>query len=428
MTYCPLDLVESYLRRFVAYPHEHAVAAHTLWIAHTHLFGCASTTPRLAFMSAEPESGKTRALEVSELLVNEPLMGFSMSPAVLIRLVSIRPRGVLYDEIDAVYGSKKSQDDNSDLVAFMNAGYRRGAKSYRCATGKNSKHEPEEFDAFAPIALSGLRDLPRALATRSLIIRMRRRAPGEKIEDFTFEDNAHEAVPIKEALEQWCAQHEPNIERKPALPDGVRDRAADMWRPLLAIADVAGGDWPDRGRDAAVYFTQANAQDEAKSYGVELLEHIRDAFGETDKLHTMTLLDRIISREESPWADIRGKPLDSRGLATRLRPYGIKSREVRIGERVSKGYYAADFHDDWNRYLLLSATRATRATNLNNKNNFVADVADVAANTERRGADYEERAAILEYEGGLTRAEAEAQAAEEYPELPDFLDRRQKAS
>ena len=122
MTYCPLDLVESYLRRFVAYPHEHAVAAHTLWIAHTHLFGCASTTPRLAFMSAEPESGKTRALEVSELLVNEPLMGFSMSPAVLIRLVSIRPRGVLYDEIDAVYDSKKSQDDNSDLVAFMNAG------------------------------------------------------------------------------------------------------------------------------------------------------------------------------------------------------------------------------------------------------------------------------------------------------------------
>ena len=57
---CPLDLVEAYLRRFVAYPSEHALVAHVLWIAHTHLIKCFDTTPRLAFMSAEKASGKTQ--------------------------------------------------------------------------------------------------------------------------------------------------------------------------------------------------------------------------------------------------------------------------------------------------------------------------------------------------------------------------------
>src|SRR5262245_10427283 len=97
MTYCPLDLVEAYLRRFVSYPSEHALAAHTLWICHTYLMEEWDTTPRIAFMSAEPMSGKTRALEVSEHLACDPLMGFAMTAAVTVRLVAERPRTVLFD-------------------------------------------------------------------------------------------------------------------------------------------------------------------------------------------------------------------------------------------------------------------------------------------------------------------------------------------
>ena len=101
MTYTPLDLVESYLSRFVAYPSEHALVAHVLWIAHTHLIESFDTTPRLAFMSAEKESGKTRALEVTELFVRDSLMAFSATPAVLVRLLAERRRTLLYDEIDS---------------------------------------------------------------------------------------------------------------------------------------------------------------------------------------------------------------------------------------------------------------------------------------------------------------------------------------
>jgi hypothetical protein len=86
--YTPLDLVESYYQRFVAYPSEHALAAHVLWTVHAHLIDSFDTTPRLAFMSAEKESGKTRALEVTALMVPEPIMSISASPAVIVRLVS----------------------------------------------------------------------------------------------------------------------------------------------------------------------------------------------------------------------------------------------------------------------------------------------------------------------------------------------------
>lgn len=275
MSYSPLDLVENYLRRFVAYPSEHALVAHVLWIAHTHLIENLDTTPRLAFMSAEPMSGKTRALEVSEQLVCDPLMGFSMSSAVTARLVAERRRTVLFDEIDAVYGNMKRQEANGELVAIMNAGYRRGAKSHRCATGNGSKHEALEFEAFAPLAVAGLRDLPDALATRAIIIRMRRRSPDETVEPFRIKLHVPEAVPIKDELVEWCEWAAGRLPREPDLPTGVVDRAADIWEPLIAIADVASGSWPALSRAAAVYFTSANV--EARTSGVELLDHIKEA-------------------------------------------------------------------------------------------------------------------------------------------------------
>src|SRR6185437_1685766 len=96
-----------------------------------------------------------------------------------------------------IYGNAKRQEANGELVAFMNAGYRRGAKAYRCSTGNRSKHEAIEFEAYAPIAVAGLRNLPDALATRAIIIRMRRRSPDEKVEAFRYRYHSGEAKPIK---------------------------------------------------------------------------------------------------------------------------------------------------------------------------------------------------------------------------------------
>jgi hypothetical protein len=433
MTYCPLDLLESYLRRFVAYPSEHAPVAHVLWIGHAHLIEHFDTTPRLAFMSAEKESGKTRALEVTALLVPNPILSISASPAVIVRLVSRGRVTILFDEIDGVFGSAKAQEANTDLRSVLNGGYRRGAKVHRCIM-RGKAVETEELDAFAAVAVAGLRSLPDTLSSRSIFVRMKRRAPDEYVEPFRHRYHAEQAKPIREALEEWCGEHEADfIGAEPAMPDGIEDRAADCWEPLIAIADVAGGDWPRRARRAAVYHTES-APEETETKGVELLNHVREAFDTDDKVWTIDLLQRLHERDESPWKEMNGgKPLNDRGLAIRLKAYGIKSRDVWIGGKTKKGYYAEDFHSDWNRYLPAYHPQGNgrdEGEEIDNKNKNLADIAPLAHGmAEANSHDaFEERASIRQYDGGYSREEAEALAAEElYPDIPDFLDRRRGA-
>jgi hypothetical protein len=432
MTYSPLDQVESYLRRFVIYPSEHALVAHVLWIAHAHLMHHWESTPRLAFMSPEPESGKTRALEVTFLFVPNPRLSFSMSAAALVRIISKGHENgeiptILYDEIDNLFS--KSEEGISDLRGALNSGYRRNAISTRCV---NKGEGIADFICYAPLAMAGMKTLPDALATRAIHIYMRPRAGDETKENFRLRYHPAEAKPIMEALTEWCCEIDGNVAGyEPEMPTSITDRSADIWEPLLAIADMAGSDWPARARQAAVYLTGA-AKDDTVSPGRELLAHIRDAFLEADKIWSSTLCQRLREREESPWADIRGKPLDERGLAVKLRHYHVKSRDVKIDGVVRKGFHRSDFADAWKRYLPEdapcrgSATSATSATKLSNKDKKVAEVAEVADSGAEgsQEIDFEERAAILEFDGGLNRAEANARAIDEFPEMPEFLRRR----
>ena len=103
-----LDDVHAFLGRFVAYPSAHAHVAHTLWIAHAHLMDAWESTPRIAFLSPEPGSGKTRALEVTELLVPRPVEAVNVTPAYLFRKVGDEDGAptILFDEIDTVFGPK----------------------------------------------------------------------------------------------------------------------------------------------------------------------------------------------------------------------------------------------------------------------------------------------------------------------------------
>jgi hypothetical protein len=116
-----LEKVYAFLGRFVSYPSDHAHVAHSLWCLHTHLMDRWDSTPRLAFLSAEPASGKTRALEITELLVPSPVAAVNVSPAYLFRKVGSE-EGVtlLYDEIDTVFGPKARE--NEVLRGLLNAG------------------------------------------------------------------------------------------------------------------------------------------------------------------------------------------------------------------------------------------------------------------------------------------------------------------
>lgn len=359
-----LTNVYAYLGRFVAYPSEHAHVAHTLWIAHSHLMDNWDSTPRLAFLSPEPGSGKSRALEVTAPLVPGPVHAVNVSPAYLFRKVadpSGRPT-ILFDEIDTVFGPRAKE--NEETRGLLNAGHRKGAVAGRCVV-RGKEVFTEEIPAYAAVALAGLGGLPDTILSRAVVVRMRRRAPGERVEQYRARVNEPEGRAIGESLAAWAVAVADSIEW-PDVPPQVQDRDADVWEALLAVADVAGRDWPARARAAAVAMV-AETKQSSPSLGVLLLEDLRTVFGSSDALPTEIILERLHALEESPWADLHGKTLDARGLSRRLSQYGVGPANLNLGG-VSrrKGYRRTDLHDAWTRYLPpradLSATAATTVT------------------------------------------------------------------
>jgi hypothetical protein len=150
----------------------------------------------------------------------------------------------------------------------------------------------------------------------------------------------------------------------PELPETVTDRNADIWEPLIAIADLAGGEWPEAARRSAVAHVAA-AMESTPSLGIRLLSDLRRLFEDVEVLSTADIIDGLLSMEDAPWADLKGKPLDARSLAYRLRPYEVRSANHRYGGLVVKGYRRSDFEDAWTRYLRSSPIEsATSATSL----------------------------------------------------------------
>ncbi len=377
-----LDDVEAFLARFVVYPSEHERVAHVLWIGHAWFMDAWESTPRIAFLSPEPGSGKSRALEVTEPLVPRPIHAVNTSPAYLFRKVSDEagPPTILYDEIDTVFGPRAK--DNEDIRGMLNAGHRKGAIAGRCVV-RGNVIETEELPAYCAVALAGLNDLPDTLMSRSVVIRMRRRAPGERIEPWRLRTNGPEARALGDRLLEWsnAVQHTMgNV--WPDMPASIEDRNADLWEALLTVADAVGGRWPTLARVAAVALV-ADPRGKAESLGVLLLRDLRTVFDEagTDKLSTQDVLEHLCGMEESPWGDLRGKPLDARGLSRRLSGYDVRPHNVRIGDQIPKGYDAADLADPWSRYLTeapsrspqTSATSATDATDATDADALWAD-------------------------------------------------------
>jgi hypothetical protein len=340
--------VERFLARFVAYPSDHALVAHVLWCGHAHLMAAWDSTPRMAFLSPEPGSGKTRALEVTELLVPNPVEAVNVTPAYLFRKVGESAPTILYDEIDTVFGPKAK--DNEEIRGLLNAGHRRGAVAGRCVV-KGKVVETEEIPAYCAVALAGLGGLPDTLLSRSVVIRMRRRAPDEPVVAFRRRQDADEGHALRDRLAVWADTIREKVTGSwPDLPEGIQDRDADVWEALLAVADVAGGHWPRRARSAAEALV-AESKKSTPSLGVLLLADLRGVFAKAESLATDAILDELHKLVESPWGDLRGKPLDARGLARRLRAYEIRPVKVWSDGRSLQGYRRADLWDAWTRYL-----------------------------------------------------------------------------
>jgi hypothetical protein len=358
-----LDDVRAYLGRFICYPSEHAAVAHTLWVAHTHLMPSWETTPRLAFLSAEPESGKTRCLEATEPLVPRPINTMNSSANYLFRQTGSdagQPT-VLFDEIDTVFGPKAR--DHEDIRAFINSGHRRGAKFGRCVV-RGTVVETEEIESYAAVALAGLGWLPATILTRSIIIRMRRRLRGQRVESFRHRIHTPQGVELCRRLIGWARKVVDDAEKaRPVMPPSVEDRQADGWEPLLAVADLAGGLWPTLARDAAEFLV-AVSRDTPVSLELRLLGDLRTVYlsnlvavaqAKPHGLPTKTIMEDLYVLDDAPWCTVnKGDAYTPSQLALTLRDYEVKSENLRPypdSRAQAKGYPIAPLADAWRRYL-----------------------------------------------------------------------------
>jgi hypothetical protein len=347
-----LDQVAAELARYVAFPSPEARDAVALWAAHAHAVNAFESTPRLALLSPEKGSGKTRTLEVLDLLVPEPMHTVNATAAAIFRTVEAHQPTLLFDEADTIFGPL-ARGDHEELRGLVNAGHRKGAVAYRCV-GDPAKMEVKAFPAFCAVAIAGIGDLPDTILDRAVLVRMRRRGPGEQVEPFRHRLAAPRLRDLHQALAAWAWTYQDRLtQAEPEMPPGLVDRPADVWEALLAIADLAGGDWPMRARKAAVKLNRERGEADP-SLGVKLLADTQAAFDtdKADRLATDDLLKRLCAMEESPWGNLRGVSLDARGLAARLRPFDVRPCQYRDDSGARhRGYLRADLADAWSRYL-----------------------------------------------------------------------------
>jgi hypothetical protein len=356
-----LDEVGWFVRRFVVISESqrHAIA---LWIAHTHAIAAFDVTGYLGITSALKQSGKTLLLEIIGLLSRSQLPAANISVAALFRVIEDREPTLLLDEIDAIFSPKA---DREELRGILNAGYRRGGPGTVYRMGGAAKTTLQDFSVFCPKAFAGIGDLPDTISDRTIRIRLERRKRNgdEEIERYRIRE---QKVPAAELRDLLAELFEPEVDRlrdlRPELPDELDDRAQDIWEPLLAIADLAGGEWPERARVAALELSTGEARED-DSLSVQLLRDIYSVFSATGtrRYRTSDLLEELTQIEESPWADFdHGKPVTAHGLSRLLKPYGIRTMPVWVYGEAVRGYKAEQFEDTFVRVLGVSGVRAVR--------------------------------------------------------------------
>jgi hypothetical protein len=328
---------------------EHQRTVLALWALHTHCLPAARMTPYLAIQSAEKQSGKTLCLQLLSMLCEDPIFTASFTANTLTRRLDQHISTVLLDECQSIFGTR-NRSKNPALQALLACG------NYCGAGYTDSKHER---NTFAPKAFAGMGHLPESLADRSISIILKPLNENTARSAQRFNHQAvNAAKPIQERLQSWALQHDSDFETLPSyswadFPAGLSPRRQDMIEPLLQLADLVGGDWPARIREALAAVFQEET-DFVLRHSIQLLADIRDCFAHhryPERLARATLLDWMHSRPARPW-DADG-PITARAIARLLAPFEIHPRPQRTGPegRLARGYQLGDFKKYWKAHL-----------------------------------------------------------------------------
>lgn len=331
------------VRRFIVCQPETANAV-ALWAAMTWFIDVVLVAPLAVITAPEKRCGKSQMLFLLGRLVNRPLAASNISPSALFRAIDAWRPTLLIDEADSF------MRENEELRGILNCGHTRDSAYVVRVVGEN--FTPTRFNVWGAKALAGIGHLADTLMDRSVVLELRRKLPHETVERLRHaEPKLFETLAAK--LARFAEDYSEQVRlSRPELPESLNDRAQDSWEPLLAIADIAGDEWPLLARKAALKLSRSD--DQAQSIGVELLADIQEIF-ETKRIERISSAELIASLcedEEKPWASYnRGKQIAPRQVSKKLDGYGIRSKNIRFGFSVSKGFEREQFDEAFLRYL-----------------------------------------------------------------------------
>jgi hypothetical protein len=341
-----LEAVENALGTYVRFPDEHGRTAATLWTLHTWAVDASDCTPYLYVKSPQKRSGKTRLLETLELVCRGALRATSVTESALFQVVSKQKPCLLIDEVDALFTARSERAEL--LRGVLNAGNRRGSVAIR--GGQDG--EPMEFETFCPKCLAGIDTgkLPDTIRDRAIVIPLERKRREEQVERVRVRDIGPRVEELRARLEEWSAYHVEQLEQvRPAPILEISDRLDEAWEPLIAIAELAQAGWPERARAAAVALDGEDTGSE--DHGALLLAALQDLFAERESIPTADICKALNEDDDLPFgAYRRGEGIDGRGLGKMLRPYRIRSKNLKLDGKVPKGYTRDQFAEAWERY------------------------------------------------------------------------------
>jgi hypothetical protein len=385
-----LGTCRDWVRRYVILSLEQATIL-AAWILHTWVFDASEITPYIHITAPEKACGKSRLMDVLATIAAKPAQSSGMTAAALVRCVDRDAPTIFLDEVDTQVAGDK--EIGEAIRGILNAGNQRGSKFLKC---EGKQHNLREFNVYSPKCYAGIGHIWETVSSRAIAIEMRRKLPDESVEPFRRRDVNIAALLIRERLEKWAQMGSLDKLRpmRPAPIQGISDRQNDMAEPLLAIAELAGGQHQQE-LTAALLSVYSGQGAEDASVTVTLLSDIRDVFEDmkTGRVTSIALVENLTAIEESPWAEWnRGKPMTATQLARQLKKHSIRPRAIRFGGELAKGYYREDFEESWARYCPIChppdspVTRLQPASLLSKSENSSDEIAVTRAVTSENGA------------------------------------------
>jgi putative DNA primase/helicase len=361
-----LNDIANTITRFIVCKPETAHAA-ALWVSMTWFIDVVQVAPLAVISAPEKRCGKSQLLTLLGKLSCRSVVASNITPAALFRVIDAWKPALMIDEADAF------MRENEELRGIINSGHTRDSAYVVRVVG--DEHTPKQFSTWGCKAIAGIGHLADTLMDRAVVLELRRKLPHENVERLRHaEPDLFDHLASR--LCRFAQDNREAVRRaRPELPQALHDRAQDNWEPLLAIADVAGGVWPEQARRAALDIS--GATDEGGTIGNELLSDIMEVLEtkRVERIGTTELIEALCADDEKPWATYnRGKPVSPRQIAKRLKEYGIASKNLRAGYGVTKGFERIQFEDVFLRYLATPPDLS--ATPLHSHNHAGYSVAD----------------------------------------------------